>query len=407
VSGLASLATAVGALPATAPPGAASAGATVLLLRPARPSAPATEALVRLRGELIAAGFSVQVADLPASSDLSAALDRATARARADAVIAIPGVPARQPAELHIVDRITGKTVTRQVPVPEEASRAAEILSIRALELLRASLLEVALAPGDAVTPEAERRPETARPAATARRNERAGLDGNAAGDTSQEPREQPRARAPQDQPSPRPEPRPPSRAPEVDSPRASAASSEPRPPPRPTLRYAVELGGVALGSFDGLPPAVLPVLRGTVRLSRHFQARVALAGLGTRARVQAAGDTADATIAPSFGVLEVAFGFRPGARVQPFLSLGAGAAHLSIEGRAGWPYESRTAALWAAVADAGLGVRIGFGQRFQLAAEAHAQGMYPYPVVRFLDATLAEAGRPTVLGGLSLLTWL
>ena len=70
-------------------------------------------------------------------------------------------------------------------------------------------------------------------------------------------------------------------------------------------------------------------------------------------------------------------------------------------------PYESRTGALWTAVVDAGLGVRIGLGARFQLAAEAHAQGMSPYPVVRFLDATLAEAGRPTVLGGLSLVTWL
>src|SRR5207237_1103494 len=179
--------------------------------------------------------------------------DRAAARARADAVIAILGDPERPSAELRIVDRATGKTIARQVPVPDEAARAAEILSIRALELLRAGLLEVALG---------------------------SGASGSSAS--------------------------------------GSGAS-----------------GSVASGS------ATAPVLRGTVRLSPHFQARLALAGLGTSAHVQAAGGAAEATVAQSFGLVEVALGLRPGARVQPFLSLGAGAAHLSVEGKVSWPYES------------------------------------------------------------------
>src|SRR5207237_3778793 len=114
--------------------------------------------------------------------------DRAAARARADAVIAILGDPERPSAELRIVDRATGKTIARQVPVPDEAARAAEILSIRALELLRAGLLEVALgsgasgssasgssasgssASGSATAPvETARRSENARPVESAR----------------------------------------------------------------------------------------------------------------------------------------------------------------------------------------------------------------------------------------------
>jgi hypothetical protein len=189
----------------------------------------------------------------------------------------------------------------------------------------------------------------------------------------------------------------------------ATRRASDPFPPARAAapFRYAVELGGVVLGSFGGLPPSVLPLIRGGVRLSRLFEARLSVAGLGTRARVQTADDTAGATVAQSFALVEAVLGFRPGARVQPFVSLGGGAAHLSIEGRVSPPYPSRAGALWTAIADAGVGIRVGVGPRFQLAAEAHAQGAYPYPVVRFLDTTLAEAGRPTVLGGLSLVCWL
>jgi len=383
--------------------------ATVLLLRPAHPAAAAAEAMVRLRGELMAAGFAVQVADVAASADPRAAVDRAIARTRAEAVIAILGDPAYQPAELRVVDRATGKTIGRQVPVPDESSRAAEIFSIRALELLRASLLEVALPPGDAkvraTPPEAGGPSGSAKaPAEAAKRSESARPAGNAGATTGEQPRAEPRPRDPREQPSPEAESPPSTRTPVVTTRRANVTSGESRPPATPRSRYAVELGAVVLGSFEGLPPSVLPVIRGAVRLSPHFQARLSLAGLGTRAHLQAAGGAGEETVAQSFGLVEVALDLRPGARVQPFLSLGAGAAHLAVEGRASWPYESKAGGLWAAVADAGLGVRVGLGQRFQLAAEVHAQGAYPYPVVRFLDMTLAEAGRPTVLGGLSVI---
>ena len=382
---------------------------TVLLLRPAHPAAAAAEAVVRLRGELIAAGFAVQVADMAASSDLRTAIDRAAARGHADAVIAVLGDPARQAAELRVVDRVSGKTIARQVPVPDASSRAAEIFSIRALELLRASLLEVALPAGDAkaltTPPEAARTGRSpATPAETVKRSEKARPAGNVSDTIGEEPRAEARARERRDQPSPALESPLPARVPVLATRRANPAPGESSPAGPRTSRYAVELGGVVLGSFEDLPPAVLPVIRGSVRFSPHFLARLSVAGLGTRAHLQAAGGAGEATVAQSFGLVELALDLRPGARVQPFLSLGAGATHLAVDGRARFPYESQTGGLWAAVADAGLGVRVSLGRRYQLAAEAHAQGAYPYPVVRFLDMTLAEAGRPTVLGGLSVI---
>jgi len=419
----------------TAGASSATPTATVVLLRPSHPAPGSAEALVRLRGELIAAGFAVQMTDVPASADLRAAVDRAAARGRADAVIAILGDPARPSAELRIVDRATGKTVARQVPVPDDPTRAAEILSIRALELLRAGLLEVSLAAGDeakaAPSPgrqaagaarapaEAAKRLEQARPgdtvppgetagrpAETARPAESARPEQNVSAAPDEEAPGEPRDRAGRGQATP--EPGPPPTLPVAITGRANVGSGgASRPTVWPQSRYAVELGAIVLGSFDGMPAAVLPVLRGTVRLSPHFQARLALAGLGTNARVQTTAGDAEATVTQSFGLAEVALAFRTGARMQPFLSLGAGAVHLAVEGRAGRPYEGKTSALWAAIADAGFGVRVGLGRRFQLAAEAHAQGAYPYPVVRFLDTTLAEEGRPTLLGGLSLMAWL
>ncbi|HEY8924924.1 MAG TPA: hypothetical protein VIU64_11130, partial [Polyangia bacterium] len=337
--------------------------------------------------------------------------------AGADAVIAILEDAVRPSAELRVIDRATGKTVTRQVPAPASSSRAAEILSIRSLELLRASLLDVARAASEpkaratssdvrrtsasATAPvESAKRPEPARSVGTAGAAAAPRAEEKAATGTREEPLMERRERA-SGEPPPAAD-----RGPVVATRRASAPSGNVLPSPLAAdpFRYAVELGGVLLGSFEGLPPSVAPLIRGSVRLSDQLEARLSVAGLGTRARVQTANDAVEATVAQSFGLLELVLGFRSGARLQPFLSLGAGAAHISVDGRARSPYESHAGALWFAIADAGLGVRVGLGHRFQLAAEAHAQGAYPYPVVSFMDTTLAQAGRPTVLGTLSLI---
>ena len=60
-------------------------------------------------------------------------------------------------AELWVIDRVTGKTVVRRVNAAAgDPARAAEILAVRAVELLRASFLELA------ITPDAEAAPRPA-----------------------------------------------------------------------------------------------------------------------------------------------------------------------------------------------------------------------------------------------------
>ncbi|MEO8214052.1 MAG: hypothetical protein ABI560_12700, partial [Myxococcales bacterium] len=127
--------------------------ATVVLVRTPRPSAVTTEATVRLQGELVSAGFSVRVIDPPSGTDVRAVLEQVAAAPDVQAVVAIIGPGwedtssrrEKNSAEVWVIDRVTGKTVMRRVPNERAPGRGAEVLSVRALELLRASFLEVAL----------------------------------------------------------------------------------------------------------------------------------------------------------------------------------------------------------------------------------------------------------------------
>ncbi len=130
----------------------------VVLVRPAAAPPSVSEALVRMRGELLAAGFDAEVMDLPLGADVRASLERlappAAAGKSTTALVAV--VPSADPgtAELWVIDRVTGKTVVRRVSAPPAAdpTRVAEILAVRAVELLRASFLELAIAPPAAET---------------------------------------------------------------------------------------------------------------------------------------------------------------------------------------------------------------------------------------------------------------
>jgi hypothetical protein len=331
-----------------------AAAATVVLVRTSRPDAIGSEATVRLRGELVADGFDVRVVDAAPAGDLRAALERAAAAPDVEAVVAIFAAPAADAAELWVIDRVTGKTVIRRVPNEPASDHAAEVLSIRALELLRASFLEVALAAGSHAAP--------------------APLAGGVS---------------------------PPMATPPPEVARFTQAALDNRWP----KLWAVEVGGAVLGSFEGLPPSLVPVARVDRALGQRLIGRLMLAGLGTRARLDTAAGSASVT--HELGLLELALRFRAGRRVQPLISVGAGALHVSSDGQATWPAQGKSGALWSAIADAGAGARIALRGRFELAFELHAQIARPYPVIQFLGTDVSREGRPTVIGGVTLVAWL
>jgi hypothetical protein len=136
---------------------AAGASFSCSLARPARaaetaPASPSSIVVLcapgdgfgqRVIAELEALGFVAVVVD-PAAEPTSRASLEASARA-AGAIAAIRAVPSARGVEVWIADRVTGKTVLREMTADGLAPDRDAALALRVVELLRASLLEISL----------------------------------------------------------------------------------------------------------------------------------------------------------------------------------------------------------------------------------------------------------------------
>jgi hypothetical protein len=325
-----------------------AAAATVVLIRTPHPSAVASEATVRLRGELGAEGFNVKVVDSPGDADPHTFMEEQAAGADVVAVVAIFADNPTGAVELSVIDRVTGKTVTRRVPADPAATRSAEVLSIRAHELLRASFLEIELGQSRAEPPET-----------------------------------------------------PPPPPPPLEVKRMADVALDNRWP----QSWGVELGACVFGSFEGIGPTVAPVLRGEHSWRELIIGRVTLAGLGTRSRIDS--ESATANVAQAFGLAEIAIKLRARQIVRPFFSLGVGVLRVTTEAQPPPHAQAVNGGLWTPIADAGVGLRLKLRGRFELAAEFHAQVASNYPAIQFFGSTVARAGRPTMVGSLTLVAWL
>jgi hypothetical protein len=324
--------------------------ATVVIVRPATSSPAMAETVVRLRGELISAGFGVELVDASAvgvvgGQESRAALERLVEQHAADAAVAIVGDLSPNSVEVWVVDRLTGKSVIRRLPFEPQSGRAPQTLAIRAIELLRSSFLEIHLAPGE-------------------------------------------RGNQPPAQPSPTV---------------VRFVAMEPTAG-RPE-RVGVEVGAAAVMGFDGVGVAVLPVVRFDWAVRPWLVTQAAFAGLGTRPSVAAG--LGSAQVAQEYGVVGACYRWRSGARVRPFLSLSMGALHTSIEGRANPGNESHSDSQWSLLFDGGLGTWLQLRDRFYLAIAAHVQMADPYVGVRFVDTVVATSARPNVLLTFTVGAWL
>ena len=314
--------------------------ALVVLVRPTAQSTVVSEAITRIRGELIADGFEVAIVDAPPGADPASVLARADRQTSAAAMLGLFLQPDASAAEVWVVDRLTNKTVVRRVEIDRSsAGSAPEVLARRSVELLRASLLEILV--------DAQRRPLS---------------------------------------PSPRAQ--------------ASRGAAHALEPPRP--RWGVEAGALVLGGFGGVGPAIMPVARGRVVISNRFAARLTVAGLGTRPHVQAA--EGSATVSQALGIVEGIVELAPQSWLRPAISLGAGTYHISAEGSAAWPYEALAPGTWAFAADVGTGVALSLSSSFALCLEGHATFVTPRPVIRFVGVEMAGIQNPLLGGVLTLM---
>lgn len=323
--------------------------ATVVLVRSANSAPGMNEALVRIHGELISAGFEVEFAPglmVEASDGESRGwLELLASRRGADAVVAMMGEKSPDSVEVWVIDKVTGKSVVRHVPFRALSAKGPETLAIQAVELLRASFLEIGLS--------ATTQPDAARAA-------------------------------------------PPSAVLRfVDKERHEA---------RPE-RLGVEAGGALGMGVGGVGAAFMPVMRLSWAARPWFAAHVTAAGLGTRPSVGTA--TGSAQVAQAFAVLGASYRFRSNQRLRPFVALAAGVLHTAVEGRADWPLQAQHTGQWSFLIDGEVGVGVPVRDRFYLSLATHAQLGEPYPAIRFAGSVVATSARPNLLLTLTMGVWL
>ena len=321
---------------------------TVSVVRPPHPSPVAAETLFRVSGELRSLGIEIRMVDL---SDTEAAeidggapvrLDRLATAQSTDAAIALLGSPAPTAIALWAADR-RGHSVNRRLPLDPTAQQAPRTIAIRAIELLRSSLLELELATTQAPGGESKVAP-------------------------------------------------PPAQAALVEGERSR------------TERFALGAGGATVRGFDGVGLFVRPLLRFDWLFRPWWLLQGEASGLGTRATVQ--GLAGSARVGQDQAVAGIGYRPLAG-RLSPIFVLSAGALHTVVEGHAVAQFESQRATRWSLLLDGAAGACLRLSSRLKLTASAHLQLAVPYPAVRFVGETVATAARPNVLVALAAEVWL
>jgi hypothetical protein len=318
---------------------------TVILLQPTDASIATRRSLARIRDELSADRFRVIWEGSETSDGPGPVVESAGGNADPEAIVVLFGDPAAGHAELRVIHRAAGRSAVRRGTVvvddPEQMPRA---LASRALELLRATALELSL------------------------------------------PRERPLI------------------APESAQPCLEGSISQrscPKLPPPEVSVASVDMGLAMWKGIGGPPPAVTPVGRLSLRLSNWSQVRLSVAGLGSQPVVRT--PYGNASVSQSMALLELALAPRVDQRIHPLLSLGGGVINVAVAGTGVPPYEGLNARQWSAAVDAGAGIALDLSSRAALSTELHAFLASPRPVVRFIDTHAATIGSPTLMFSLAL----
>jgi hypothetical protein len=334
---------------------------TVAIVQPENPSPIIAETLVRLEGELRSVGFETAIIDVAREKDGHAAahgLEQIGSRWRVDAVVAVFGGAASGSVDLWVVNRMTGRTLERTATLEPGLGPSSRTLAIRALELLRSSMLELDLS-----------LPARPPPAPTA--------------------------------------PAAPAAAPAAPA-AVRAAHGDQLPDSRGFLgrgRVGVELGGAVVASTAGLGPAFAPLMRIGWAPRPEWAATLVAAGLGTRPTVRSS--TGSAEVSRDSALLVMRRRFRTDSRVRPLVSLGAGALRTTADGSADAPNQGHRITRWSLLLEAALGAELRLDEHFFLMGATQVQVAEPYLAVRLVDEDTATVGRPDLLLTLSLGAWL
>ncbi|WP_441292540.1 hypothetical protein ACSRUE_21020 [Sorangium sp. KYC3313] len=294
---------------------------------------------LRIVAEIESLGFRAERLD-PAAEPASRASLEASAR-EVGAIAAIRAVPSERGVEIWIADRVTGKTVLREMADGGGTPDSDAALALRAVELLRASLLEAGLpAPPPGEVP------------------------------ATREIREKLRVRAP-------------------DTPPAPAQR------PSPALRLSLAPG--ALLSPGGFGAAV-SIDVGLSWLPSEHAGAIAFAAIPVSAhQVERSQGTAELSVLLAGGGAR----FQLAPRDSPWTAsadLGFSAVLLWSTGVASKGFRSSASAAVTASPFAGVGLSFALTPTFRLRADALASVLVEGVSVRFVERETATWGKPFIL---------
>jgi hypothetical protein len=317
----------------------------VAVLRPSVANDVTSEAVLRVRGELSAAGFEVVLVDRTTEGDRPAELRSVGQAAHAIATFGIFDASSSgggtRSAEIWVADVRRGKTVVQHVGIDEpDPDRRSAALAVHAVEILRASLVELGL-----------------------------------------------RAEPPV-------QPAPPPVGPDTASPATGQDNHEPR--------FAVGAGLGALQSLQRLGNAISPMARVAYFPAPTLAARLGALGLGTSVDRSSVAGTA--TIHQELGLLEVVWTSAKGT-LRPTVSAGAGAYHLGFTSVGAPPYIGTTGGTWAALGSIGAGASLRLGGRLLATLDLQALFTAPRAVVSIAGTDVGHAGTPSLLAALGAMT--
>jgi len=324
----------------------ALAGATapvVVLLSHATPDEMTTEATARVNGELKAAGFDVAVVPL-ASDDAKRELESAGRERNAIAAFAIfvrPSEGGTSVAEIWVSDRTRQKVVIQNALLHEtDRGRGSEILAVRAVELLRASL-------ADFWTP------------------------------------------------SPTSPPAPPVRpsAPAATSPEAAERARSPF-----ASGVGAGLGAAADASFGAMGATWSPDATASYGWPGGFSVRATFAGLGPT--VTLSGPRGYAGVAQQLAFIEAVKTWWPRAALVPFVTAGAGAEHVHVAGVGNPPYEGHTSDDGSLLTAVGVGLAVPLVSTLSFVVQARALAEWPPSVVQVAGTEVGRVGGPSLRAG-------
>jgi len=191
-------------------------------------------------------------------------------------------------------------------------------------------------------------------------------------------------------------------RPPPVARPSAAAPTSAPAAAPAAHVaRWALEAGATALTSFDGVGPALLPLLRVDWAFRSWLSLQATGAAFGTRPRLEAPAGSVQ--VAQAFGLLGLCVCALANTGLHPLFSVSAGALHTALDGSStGAPNVGHQTDQWAFLLDASVGARLSLPARFYVALASHVQFAAPYVAIHVLEPVVATTGHPNLLFALT-----